>query len=89
MNISYQPLWNTLKERGMRKEDLRLAAGLTTNMIANMGKGEHISMKTLLRICEALNCEITDVIELVSDEPASTGGKEHERIETKHNRKQN
>ena len=65
------------------------AAGLTTNMIANMGKGEHISMKTLLRICEALNCEITDVIELVSDEPASTGGKEHERIETKNNRKQN
>ena len=89
MNISYQPLWNTLKERGMRKEDLRLAAGLTTNMIANMGKGEHISMKTLLRIGEALNCEITDVIELVSDEPASTGGKEHERIETKNNRKQN
>ena len=89
MNISYQPLWNTLKERGMRKEDLRLAAGLTTNMIANMGKGEHISMKTLLRICEALNCEITDVIELVSDEPASTGGKEHERIETKNNRKHN
>ena len=89
MNISYQPLWNTLKERGMRKEDLRLAADLTTNMIANMGKGEHISMKTLLRICEALNCEITDVIELVSDEPASTGGKEHERIETKNNRKQN
>ena len=89
MNISYQPLWNTLKERGMRKEDLRLAAGLTTNMIANMGKGEHISMKTLLRICEALNCEITDVIELVSDEPASTGGKEHERIETKNKRKQN
>ena len=89
MHISYQPLWDTLKERGMRKEDLRLAAGLTTNMIANMGKGEHISMKTLLRICEALNCEITDVIELVSDEPASTGGKEHERIETKNNRKQN
>ena len=89
MNISYQPLWNTLKERGMRKEDLRLAAGLTTNMIANVGKGEHISMKTLLRICEALNCEITDVIELVSDEPASTGGKEHERIETKNNGKRN
>ena len=59
---------NTLKERGMRKEDLRLAAGLTTNMIANMGKGEHISMKTLLRICEALNCGILDVIELTQDE---------------------
>ena len=67
MHISYQPLWDTLKERGMRKEDLRLAAGLTTNMIANMGKGEHISMKTLLRICGALHCD-ADVIALEQDD---------------------
>ena len=71
MHISYQPLWNTLKDRSMRKEDLRLAAGLTTNMIANMianmGKGEHISMKTLLRICGALDCDIADVIALKHD----------------------
>ena len=79
-----------LLERDMRKEDLRLAAGMTTNMIANMSKeGKHISMDTLARICETLNCEITDVIELVPDEPASTGGKEHERIKTKNNRKRN
>ncbi|BDF03919.1 helix-turn-helix domain-containing protein [[Clostridium] hylemonae] len=64
MHISYQPLWNLLKERNMRKEDLRLAAGLTTNMIANMGKGKHISMETLIKICETLDCDITDVIEL-------------------------
>ena len=37
-------------------------------MIANMGKGEHISMKTLLRICEALNCDISDVIELAQND---------------------
>ena len=70
MHISYQPLRNLLKERKMRKEDLRLAAGLTTNMIANMGKGEYISMKTLVRICEALNCGILDVIELEQDKKA-------------------
>ena len=67
MHISYQPLWNTLKKRGMRKEDLRLAAGLTTNMIANMGKGKNISMETLVRICEALNCGIMNVIKLEQD----------------------
>ena len=67
MYISYQPLWDTLKERGMRKEDLRIAAGLTTNMIANMWKGKYISMETLLRICKTLNCDIADVIELVDD----------------------
>lgn len=64
MNISYQTLWRTLKERNMWKEDLRLAVGLTTNVIANMGKGEHISMKTLLRICGALECDVSDVIGL-------------------------
>lgn len=68
MHISYQPLWDTLKERSMRKEDLRLAAGLTTNMIANMGKGKHISMETLLRICTALNCDISDVIKLEQEQ---------------------
>ena len=67
MHISYKPLWHTLVERDMRKEDLRLAAGLTTNMIANMGKeGKNISMDTLVRICETLDCGILDVIELAS-----------------------
>ena len=48
MHISYKPLWHTLLERDMRKEDLRLAAGMTTNMIANMSKGckEYSAEKT-------------------------------------------
>ena len=46
MHISYKPLWHTLVERNMRKEDLRIAAGLTTNMIANMGKGKNCLLYT-------------------------------------------
>ncbi len=73
MHISYKPLWHTLIERDMRKEDLRLAAGLTTNMIANMSKeGKNISMDTLVCICETLDCGILDVIKLASDEPLVT-----------------
>lgn len=67
MKISYKPLWKTLIDRDMSKRQLRLQAKLTTNHIANMGKGEHISMATLIKICETLNCDITDVIELVPD----------------------
>ena len=48
MHISYKPLWHTLVECNMRKEDLRLAAGLTTNMIANMGKGKNLSLIHIL-----------------------------------------
>ena len=64
MHISYKPLWHTLIDKGMSKEQLRQKAGLTTNMIANMGKEQNISMSTLARICEALDCQITDVIAL-------------------------
>jgi DNA-binding Xre family transcriptional regulator len=67
MKISYKPLWRTLVEHNMMKKDLMIAAHLTSNHIANMGKGQHISMGTLIRICEALNCDIKDVIELVPE----------------------
>lgn len=89
MYISYKPLWHTLVERGMRKEDLRLAAGLTTNMIANMSKeGKNIRMDTLVRICEALDCGILDVIELAGDGPSATaGGKENGKTKGKNNGK--
>lgn len=53
----------------MRKEDLRLAADLTTNM----EKGEHISMKVLLRICGTLDCGISDIIVLEQDEALELG----------------
>ena len=56
-HISYMPLWHTLLNKNMKKEDLRIAAGLTTNMIANMGKNKGISMETLEKICDALVVE--------------------------------
>ncbi len=75
-------------DRAQHEErDLRLAAGLTTNMIANMGKeGKHISMDTLARICETLDCGIMDVIELASDEPSATGGNDNGKTERKNHR---
>lgn len=71
MQISYKPLWHTLLEKGMSKEDLRVKAKLTTNAIANMGKDQNISMATLLKICEALQCNFDGVIEIVGFQPDS------------------
>ena len=75
MYISYKPLWHTLIDKSMSKEQLRQKAGLITNMIANMGKEQNISMNTLARICEALDCQITDVIALAPGDPPTIGGK--------------
>ena len=64
MEISFKPLWMTLLKMGMSKEDLRIQAKLTTNSIANMGKNQNISMSTVLKICETLECNISDVMEI-------------------------
>ena len=64
MQISYKPLWHTLLEKGMSKEDLRTMAKLSTNAIANMGKDKNVSMSTLLKICETLRCDLDAVVEL-------------------------
>lgn len=52
MAISYKKLWKLLIDRNMLKTDLRLAAGLTTNVIAKLGRNENVSTEVLGKICK-------------------------------------
>lgn len=63
MAVSYKPLWIELAKRDLRKKDIQIMANLTSNLIANMGKNEYISMKNLEKICKALDCTPNDVLE--------------------------
>lgn len=65
MVISYKRLWKLLIDRDMIKKDLRIAAGLSTNALAKLGKNEDVSTKVLGKICKALNCDITDIMEFI------------------------
>lgn len=68
MRISYNPLWKLLIDRGMNKKDLRELSGISTSSIAKLGKGENITTDVLLKICIALNCQISDILETITDE---------------------
>ncbi|MGZ7897950.1 XRE family transcriptional regulator [Ligilactobacillus salivarius] len=68
MRISYNPLWKLLIDRGMNKKDLRELSGISTSSIAKLGKGENITTDVLLKICTALNCQISDILETITDE---------------------
>ena len=70
MAISYKKLWKLLIDKGMLKKDLRAAAGLSTNVIAKMGKNQDVSTESLRKICKALNCELTDIVEFIDEEKA-------------------
>ncbi len=68
MRISYKPLWRILLDRDMSKKELREISGISTTSLAKLGKGENITTDVLLRICEALNVNINEIIETLPDE---------------------
>ena len=67
MRISYRPLWVMLAEREISKKQLRELSGISTASLAKLGKGENLTTDTLLKICKALNCSITEIMETVPD----------------------
>lgn len=67
MAVSYNKLWKLLIDKGMNKTALRKAAGLSGTTVAKLGKGETITMETMLRICKVLECDIGDIVEIIND----------------------
>ncbi len=62
-NFSYEKLWKLLKKKKMKKEDLRLKIQISSATSARLGKNQTVSMEVLGKICEALNCDIGDIVE--------------------------
>ena len=68
MHFSYNNLWKLLIDKNMNKQDLRKMTGISSASIAKLGKGENVNTEVLLRICKALNCDISDIMEFVPNE---------------------
>lgn len=63
MNINYDKLWKLMIDKKINKTQLSEMAGITTNEMAKMGKGEIVKMETLLKICDILKCNIDEIID--------------------------
>lgn len=64
MSISYDKLWKLLIDKKMNRSDLKVAAGISFNVLARMGRNETVSMDSLLKICRALKCDIGDIMQV-------------------------
>lgn len=67
MEISYKKLWKLLIDKDMKKEDLRIKAGISTNTMAKLGKNENVNTDMLVKICSALECDIADIMEITEE----------------------
>ena len=68
MRISYNKLWKMLIDQNMNKRDLAEKSGVSTASIAKLSKGANITTDVLLKICEAMNCRIEDILETIDDQ---------------------
>ncbi|MBQ7845540.1 MAG: helix-turn-helix transcriptional regulator [Clostridia bacterium] len=62
--ISYKPLFKLLIDRDMNRQNLKSICGISPASIAKLGKGENITTDVLVRICNGLNCDLTEIMEL-------------------------
>ena len=68
MKISYNKLFKLLIDKNLKRKDLCKLAQISDVTMAKLGKGANVNTEILVRICEALNCDICDIMEIEKDE---------------------
>lgn len=67
MTVKYVKLWKLLLDKGLRRTDLISMAGISSNVLAKLGKDEYVAMESICKICNALKCDIGDIMEIIPD----------------------
>ena len=70
MAVIYKKLWKLLIDKDMSAVDLRLATGIAPNTMTKLRRDEEVSMAVLVKICTALNANIGDIMDFISEEDA-------------------
>ena len=68
MSLSYKKLWKLLIDRDLKKKDLQEMSGISAASITKLGKNENVNTEILEKICIALNCDISDIMEMTGIE---------------------
>ena len=63
--ISYAPLWQTMVDKGITSYALITKYGINSRTINNLKHNKGITVFTLERLCEILECTPNDIIEFI------------------------
>lgn len=66
--ISYDKLWKLMIDKKINKTGLIQKAEISSNAMAKLGKDESVQLEVMVKICEALNCKLEDIVEIKSKE---------------------
>ena len=68
MRFSYNRLWKLLIDKNINKQRLKEMSGVSSASMAKLKKGQNVTTDVLLRICNAMECNVEDIMEFVKDE---------------------
>lgn len=77
MRLSYKKLWKLLIDKDLKKKDLSKMANVSSTCVAKLGRNENVNTNILVRICTALECDISDIVELI-ESTSEDGGKDEQ-----------
>ena len=72
-NVDYKKLWKLLIDKDMKKTDLITVAGISSNVLAKLNKGEYVSMESIHKVCLALGCDVGDICVMNETSSAENG----------------
>ena len=70
--VSYDKLWKKLIDKKWNRTKLKEESGISTASLAKLGKNANITTDVLVKICEALDCDVSEIMEIVNDEKSTS-----------------
>jgi len=66
MGVNYKRLWKRLIDDEIETTELHNSTGVAASTLTKMRKNEYVSLDVLVRICNFLNCQLSDIVEVES-----------------------
>jgi DNA-binding Xre family transcriptional regulator len=66
--LTYDPLWKKLIDLKMTKTELAEKASISRGIITRMGKNDLVTLDAIVKICNALDCDVIDVMSVLPSE---------------------
>ena len=66
--ISYDNLWNVMKERGITQYALINTYHISPAQITRLKRNESVSTHTIEMFCRILDCKVGDIVEYIRDD---------------------
>lgn len=80
MGVSYKELWKLLIDRDIKKSRMRESIEISTSTLSKLTRNEYVSLDVLVRICSYLNCQISDICEVIHEDKNSEEDHANEKL---------